>query len=163
MIKAYKYKILPSEEQKQPLNKFFGCTRYIYNWGLNLKTQAYKENGKSVSYNDLAKQLTVSKQQNETSFLCECANESLQQSLRNLENAFTGFFRKKSKYPNFKSKKKSRESAKFIRGLFRSGSGRLINADVNGSYNILIKCKPNAFGNGVKGVVVHPLVIKTIN
>lgn len=49
------------------------------------------------------------------------------------------------------------------RGLFRSGSGRLINADVNGSYNILIKCKPNAFGNGVKGVVVHPLVIKTIN
>ena len=49
------------------------------------------------------------------------------------------------------------------RGLFRSGSGRMINADVNGSYNILLKCKPNAFGNGVQGVVVHPLVIKTIN
>ena len=46
--------------------------------------------------------------------VCECANESLQQSLRNLENAFTGFFRKKTKYPNFKSKKKSKESAKFI-------------------------------------------------
>lgn len=114
MIKGYKYKILPSEEQKQLLNKFFGCTRYIYNWGLNLKTQTYKENGKSISYNDLAKQLTILKQQDETSFLCECTNESLQQSLRNLENAFTGFFRKKAKYPNFKSKKKSRESAKFI-------------------------------------------------
>lgn len=114
MIKAYKYKILPSEEQKQMLAKFFGCTRYIYNWGLNLKTQSYKEQGKSVSYNDLAKQLTVLKQQEETSFLCECANESLQQSLRNLENAFTSFFRKKARYPNFKSKKKSRESAKFI-------------------------------------------------
>lgn len=114
MIKSYKYKILPSEEQKQLLNKFFGCTRYIYNWGLNLKTQAYKEQGKSLSYNDLAKQLTTLKQQEETSFLCECANESLQQSLRNLENAFTGFFRKKTKYPNFKSKKKSKESTKFI-------------------------------------------------
>lgn len=114
MIKAYKYKILPSEEQKQLLNKFFGCARYIYNWGLSIKTQSYKERGKSVSYNDLAKQLTLLKQQEETAFLCECANESLQQSLRNLENAFTGFFRKKSKYPNFKSKKKSRESAKFI-------------------------------------------------
>lgn len=114
MIKSYKYKILPSEEQKQMLGKFFGCTRYIYNWGLNLKTQSYKEQGKSVSYNDLAKQLTILKQQEETSFLCECASESLQQSLRNLENAFTGFFRKKAKYPNFKSKKMSRDSAKFI-------------------------------------------------
>lgn len=114
MIKAYKYKITPSEEQKQTLRKFFGCARYVYNWGLNVKTQAYKEYGKSVSYNDLAKQLTILKRQEETSFLCECTTESLQQSLRNLENAFTGFFRKKAKYPNFKSKKKSRESAKFI-------------------------------------------------
>ena len=114
MIKAYKYKILPSEEQKQLLNKFFGCARYIYNWGLNIKTQSYKERGKSVSYNDLAKQLTSLKQQEETAFLCECANESLQQSLRNLENAFTGFFRKKTKYPSYKSKKKSRDSVKFI-------------------------------------------------
>ena len=114
MIKAYKYKILPSEEQKQLLNKFFGCARYIYNWGLNIKTQSYKESGKSVSYNDLAKQLTSLKRKEETAFLCECTNESLQQSLRNLENAFTGFFRKKAKYPNYKSKKKSKDSIKFI-------------------------------------------------
>lgn len=114
MIKAYKYKIKPTEEQKQQLAKFFGCTRYIYNWGLEIKTSAYKENGGSVSYNDLAKRLTKIKQLEETSFLCECPSESLQQSLRNLENAFTGFFRKKTKYPCFKSKKKSRKTAKFI-------------------------------------------------
>lgn len=50
------------------------------------------------------------------------------------------------------------------RGLFRSLEGILINADVNGSYNILRKCKPNAFsgfrtkGNGVVDVVVHPII-----
>jgi putative transposase len=50
------------------------------------------------------------------------------------------------------------------RGLFRSGSGRLINADVNGSYNILRKCMPKAFdADGVEGVLVHPVVIKTTN
>ena len=50
------------------------------------------------------------------------------------------------------------------RGLFRSEDGTLINADVNGSYNILVKCKPTTcFVNGVRGVVVHPVVIKTIN
>ena len=50
------------------------------------------------------------------------------------------------------------------RGLFVSSDGTKINADVNGSYNILRKCKPNAFNaNGVKGVVVHPLIIKIRN
>ena len=45
------------------------------------------------------------------------------------------------------------------RGLFQSSNGTLINADVNGSYNILRKCKPNAFANGILGVVVHPYVL----
>ena len=50
------------------------------------------------------------------------------------------------------------------RGLFKSADGTLINADVNGSYNILKKCIPNAFdANGVEGVLVHPVVIKTTN
>ena len=43
------------------------------------------------------------------------------------------------------------------RGLFRASDGRLINADVNGAYNILRKAIPNAFGNGKVGVVVHPV------
>lgn len=50
------------------------------------------------------------------------------------------------------------------RGLFKSADGTLINADVNGSYNILRKCMPNAFdADGVGGVLVHPVVIKTTN
>ena len=50
------------------------------------------------------------------------------------------------------------------RGLFCSGSGKLINADVNGSYNILLKCKPNAFDvDGVMGVVVHLVIIRITN
>jgi putative transposase len=46
------------------------------------------------------------------------------------------------------------------RGLFISSTGKTINADVNGSYNILRKCKPSAFGaKGVQGVVVHPHIL----
>ena len=48
---------------------------------------------------------------------------------------------------------------RITRGLFISSSGKSINADVNGSYNILSKCKPGAFANGVQGVVVHPHVL----
>jgi putative transposase len=43
------------------------------------------------------------------------------------------------------------------RGLFRAASGQLINADVNGAYNILRKAIPGAFGQGKAGVVVHPV------
>ena len=45
------------------------------------------------------------------------------------------------------------------RGLFVSKDGRKINADVNGSYNIMRKAIPNAFANGIEGVGVHPLVL----
>jgi putative transposase len=43
------------------------------------------------------------------------------------------------------------------RGLFRASDGRRLNADVNGAYNILRKVVPDAFGNGIAGVVVHPV------
>ncbi|MBW4631317.1 MAG: IS200/IS605 family accessory protein TnpB-related protein [Iphinoe sp. HA4291-MV1] len=43
------------------------------------------------------------------------------------------------------------------RGMYKSQSGMLINADVNGSYNIIRKAIPNAFANGIEGVVVHPV------
>ena len=45
------------------------------------------------------------------------------------------------------------------RGMFRTADGRRINADVNGAYNIIRKAIPNAFGNGIGGVVVHPVGI----
>ncbi len=42
------------------------------------------------------------------------------------------------------------------RGLYRASGRRFLNADVNGSYNILRKASPNAFGQGSRGCVVHP-------
>lgn len=55
------------------------------------------------------------------------------------------------------------------RGLFRTATGRPINADVNGAYNIILKVVPNAFGNfgtggnGRVGVVVHPVRLALAN
>ena len=116
--KAYKYKIKPNQQQEELLSKFFGCVRYIYNWGLNAKTSAYKENGKVVGYIQLAKELTSLKQHQDHKWLNECTTEALQQSLRCLDNAFTAFFRKKTKYPRFKSKKHTRVSVKFINHVY---------------------------------------------
>ncbi len=43
------------------------------------------------------------------------------------------------------------------RGLYRAADGRHINADVNGSYNIIRKVAPDAFVQGSRGCVVHPV------
>ena len=117
MLKAYKYKIKPNKQQQELLQKFFGCVRFIYNWGLERKTSAYKENGTKVGYVELARELTTIKKQQEYEWLNECPNESLQQSLRCLDNAFTNFFRKNGKYPRFKSKKHSNDTVKFIQSV----------------------------------------------
>ena len=42
-MRAYKYRINPTEEQKVLFAKTFGCCRFVYNWALNLKIEAYKQ------------------------------------------------------------------------------------------------------------------------
>ncbi|MEQ9486868.1 RNA-guided endonuclease InsQ/TnpB family protein [Coleofasciculus sp. F4-SAH-05] len=49
------------------------------------------------------------------------------------------------------------------RGLYFSKIGVKFNADINGSYNIIRKVVPDAFGNGIEGVVVHPVKITLAN
>ena len=46
---------------------------------------------------------------------------------------------------------------RICRGLFKTLSGKIINADVNGAYNIIKKAIPNAFANGIQGVGCHPV------
>ncbi len=49
------------------------------------------------------------------------------------------------------------------RGLFRVSDGTLINADLNGVYNILRKVFPNAFeAEGIRGCALHPARITVI-
>ena len=52
------------------------------------------------------------------------------------------------------------KSRRIHRGLFKSNTGILINADVNGSYQIMKKVFPNAFANGIEGAGLHPLSTK---
>ena len=50
VLKAYKYKLEPTVEQKILIEKHIGSCRYIYNWALSLKVKSYEETGKSLSH-----------------------------------------------------------------------------------------------------------------
>jgi putative transposase len=103
MLRAYKYRMYPTKNQKEMVNKHFGACRYVYNWGLEYKIQTYKETGKSISRFALNKEITLLKQSE--IWLKEINSQSLQGATLNIDNAFTKFFREKKGFPHFKSKK----------------------------------------------------------
>jgi len=104
MLKTYKYKIKPNEEQAVLLNKHFGSIRFVYNHFLNERKREYKTNKQSLTYVDNAKSLTILKKEEDYSWLKEVNSQSLQSSLKNLDGAYNGFFKKRAKFPRFKSK-----------------------------------------------------------
>ena len=107
MKKGVKFRIYPNKAQQKLIHQTFGCCRLIYNKGLAMREEAYK-NGEKVGYNQTSAMLTALKQ--ELKFLKEVDSISLQQSLRDLDRAYTNFFQKRSTYPRFKSKHDNHQS-----------------------------------------------------
>lgn len=103
MLKAYEYRIYPTIEQEILMTKHFGCVRLIYNIGLQYRQYAW-ESRVSLGYNKCSEELKLLKK--EYPFLNEVNSQSLQKALKDLDNAFSRFFKKTSGYPNFKSKDK---------------------------------------------------------
>lgn len=110
MEKAFKYRIYPNKRQQGLIQKAFGCTRFVYNYFLDLRITEYQTNGNSLSYNDTSKLLTQLKKENE--WLKEPDKDSLQKSLKNLDMSFQKFFKERAGYPKFKSKKNRYKSYK---------------------------------------------------
>ena len=109
MFKAIKIRLYPNKTQRSLIDQTLGCCRFIYNWGLEKRKTDYN-NGVKTGYSQTCKMLTELKHTNEFSFLKTCDAAALQQSLRNLDNAYVNFFKKRSKYPHFKSKHSYRQS-----------------------------------------------------
>lgn len=116
MLKAFKYQLNPNDEQQTMLNKALGCARFVYNWGLSEKSKAYAKDQTNISCFDLTKQITELKKQEKYIWLSEVHSQPLQMALRNLDGAFTNFFKKKSKFPNFKKKSRN-QSFQYPQGV----------------------------------------------
>lgn len=114
MLKAYKYRIYPTNEQAILLTKSFGCVRWFYNYALNLTSETYRRTGKGLSRNDIINLLPSLKKEYE--WLIEPPSQCLQQVALDLSSAFLNFFEKRTKYPNFK-KKGQKQSIRFPQGL----------------------------------------------
>jgi len=103
MMKAFKFRLYPTATQAIQLNQHIGCCRFVYNWALDQKIKSYEQTGKSISRFDVNKLLPALKASNE--WLNEVNSQSLQGMTKQVESAFTLFFREKRGFPKFKSKK----------------------------------------------------------
>ncbi|SFF41815.1 transposase, IS605 OrfB family, central region [Paenibacillus algorifonticola] len=101
--KAYKFRLYPTPEQATLINKTIGCARFVFNRFLALWSDTYKETGKGLSYGACSAALTKLKQ--EIDWLKEPDKFSLQNALRNLNDAYHRFFKKQNDAPKYKSKK----------------------------------------------------------
>lgn len=103
-LKAYQFRIYPTEEQEIFFAKTFGCVRKVYNLMLNDRKKAYEE-----VKNDPSKKMTFptpAKYKKEFPFLKEVDSLALANAQLNLDKAYKNFFRDKSVgFPRFKSKK----------------------------------------------------------
>ena len=167
-LKAYKFRIYPTEEQEIFFAKTFGCVRKVYNLMLNDRKKAYEE-----VKNDPSKKMTFptpAKYKEEFPFLKEVDSLALANAQLHLDKAYKNFFRDKSVgFPRFKSKKNPVQSyttnnqngtvalidSKFIKipklkslvriKLHRQPKGRIKSATISrhasGKYYISLLCK----------------------
>jgi putative transposase len=123
--RAYRYRFYPSPEQADLLNRTFGCVRYVWNRALAERSRAWAQEQRRVTFADTCRMLTGWKAEPEAAWLHEVSNVALQQGLQHLQGAFVNFWGKRAKYPQFKSKRKSRASATFTTAGFRYRDGRV--------------------------------------
>lgn len=109
MLKAYKYRIYPNNEQKTQIAKTFGCCRFVYNQTLAYRKEAYEQDKKSVSKTDCNNY--CNRELKDTyEWLKEVDKFALTNAIYNMDSAYQKFFKEHAGYPKFKSRHNSHKS-----------------------------------------------------
>ena len=100
---VYRFRLLPTQNQKEILWKYFWCNRFVYNYYLNKSIQDYQQNkDKKRNKYEYSSDLVNLKKENIR--LKEVNSQSLQATIENLDVAYHKFFTKWLWFPNFKKK-----------------------------------------------------------
>ncbi|WP_145949515.1 RNA-guided endonuclease TnpB family protein [Paenibacillus sp. Y412MC10] len=146
--KAYKFRIYPSKEQEILIARTIGCSRFVFNHFLAKWNKTYKETGKGLTYNRCSSELPNLKK--ELPWLKEVDSIAIQSSVKNLADAYSGFFRKQNDAPCFEGNKIKLPKLGLIKfAKSKEVEGRILNATVrrnsSGKYfvSILVETEVN--------------------
>jgi putative transposase len=110
VIKSIKIMLHPNNKQKTKILQCANVSRWAYNWTLGRQQENYKNGGKFISDGELRKELTQLKKTEEYKWLNNYSNNITKQAIKDACDAYRKFFKGQSKFPRFKSKKKSKPS-----------------------------------------------------
>jgi putative transposase len=126
ILRAYRVELDPNDRQRTAFVRHAGAVRFIYNWGLATISQDYAERKTATPEGEKVKgalrpldlQARLPALKVERPWLKDVYSQTLQQSLRNLDRAFQGFFRRVKAgqtpgYPKFKKRGVSKPSFQF--------------------------------------------------
>ena len=116
--RAYRFRFYPTPEQEQILARTFGCARFVYNHMLRLRSDAWMQRQERVGYHETSAALTALKKTPDHLWLNEVSSVPIQQALRHLQTAFSNFFAKRGRYPQFK-RRNGRQSAEYTTSAFK--------------------------------------------
>jgi len=106
-LQAFKYELMPDGEQERDMRRFAGSCRFVYNKALSMQKALFEQGKKKFGYAGLCKVITEWRNGDETPWLKDAPVHPLQQSLKDLERAYTNFFAKRADFPRFKKKGQS--------------------------------------------------------
>lgn len=108
IVKALKMRIYPNKEQALKIDKTIGSCRYVYNHMLARNKKVYERRNEHLSYYDMQNLLPCMKEY--LPWLKESDSQALKYACRQVNKAFDGFFKKKTNFPKFHSKRTSKQS-----------------------------------------------------
>ena len=103
MEKAYKFRMYPNKKQQELINKTFGCCRFVYNKYLAKRIEVYKNDKETFTYKQCSSDLTNLKK--ELNWLKEPDKFSLQNALKDLDNAYENSLKKRQDFLNLNQRK----------------------------------------------------------
>ena len=106
-LQAFKFELMPTGEQQRQMRRFAGSCRFVFNKALALQKGRYERGEKKLGYAGLCKELTAWRNGVETPWLSDAPVHPLQQTLKDLERAYSNFFAKRADFPRFKKKGQS--------------------------------------------------------
>jgi len=116
MEKRYNFRIYPNKAQEKQIQKNFSACRFVYNYFLAKRIERYKAGGGIYSYYEACGDLTALKNTTGYEWLKEADSHSLQNALKNMNFAFTEFYRRVREknaapgFPRFKKKRETKQS-----------------------------------------------------
>jgi putative transposase len=119
ITQCYQFRLRPTQEQAALFRQFSGFRRYVWNWALSTF-------GETFTYPTAALALTQFKKTQEGSFLKGAVAQSLQQVLRDLEQAFKNRREGRAGWPRFKSRHTTPNAFRFPQSVRLEGNAVLL-------------------------------------